>query len=275
LNPTLLRRLLLLWLGLAGAWPGTLQAGDEVAAAWELVGRHLANDALADLAKLRAKGGREAAFAEAVVRMDSQPVTEAGLKEVEARLTELARGNDEIAAASAYLIGRLYQAHHFTPDYGRAAQEYERLAAKSPGSYWAQLGLVKLALLQLFLLPEPREPAARVAAAEALLPRIQRPELQRDAHIVIGRAGLFHGQPLDAVLAHLVEADRIGGLAMLKRGELQVQIGELSRRAGRWEQARIYFQRFVDENDVDGRVHTVKVKLAEIAAHQRAGEQRP
>ena len=275
LNPTLLCRLALLCLGLAGACPGTLRAGDEVAAAWELVGRHLANDALAGLQAQRAHGGREAAFAEAVVRMDSQPVTEAGLKQVEAQLTELARGDDEIAAASAYLIGRLYQAHYFTPDYGRAAQEYERLAARSPGSYWAQLGLVKLALVRLFLLPEPAEPAARVAAAEALLPRIHRPELQRDAHIVMGRAGLFHGQPLDAVLSHLVEADRIGGLAMLKRGELQIQIGELSRRAGRWEQARIYFQRFVDENDVDGRVHTVKVKLAEIAAHQRAEEQRP
>lgn len=269
------RLLPLLGLVLAGACSVLRAADADVTAAWELVGRHLANDALVGLAKQRADGSREAAFAEAVVRMDSQPVTEPGLRSVEARLAELARGDDEIADASAYLIGRLYQAHFFTPDYARAAEEYERLAAKSPGSYWAQLGLVKLALLRLFLLPEPAEPAARVAAAEALLPRIHRPELQRDAHIVIGRAGLFHQQPLDAVLAHLVEADRIGGLAMLKRGELQIQIGELSRRAGRWEQARVYFQRFVDENDVDGRVHTVKVKLAEIAAHQRAEAQRP
>ena len=263
-----------LLLGVGCAW--TARAAEaEVTAAWELVGRHLANDALVGLRKSHGSGGREAAFAEAVVRMDSQPVTEAGLKQVEAQLTDLARGSDEIAEASAYLIGRLYQAHYFTPDYARAAQEYERLAAKNPGSYWAQLGLVKLALLQRFLLPEPVEPAARVAAAEALLPRIHRPELQRDAHIVIGRAGLFHGQPLEAVLAHLVEADRIGGLAMLKRGELQIQIGELSRRAGRWEQARIYFQRFIDENDVDGRVHTVKMKLAEIEAHQHPEGPRP
>ncbi|MEO5994280.1 MAG: hypothetical protein ABIP92_12120, partial [Arthrobacter sp.] len=210
-----------------------------------------------------------------VVRMDAQPVTEPGLRQVEARLAELARGDDEIADASAYLMGRLYQAHYFTPDYARAAQEYERLATKSPGSYWAQLGLVKLALLRLFLLPEPVKPAARVAAAEALLPRITRPELQRDAHIVIGRAGLFHGEPVDTVLAHLMEADRIGGLTLLKRGELQIQIGELSRREGRWEQARVYFQRFVDENDVDGRVHTVKVKLEEIAEQQLRETQRP
>ena len=265
---------LCLLLGVGWAW--TARAADaDVTAAWELVGRHLANDALVGLRKSHGAGGREAAFAEAVVRMDSQPVTDPGLRQVEARLAELARGGDEIADASAYLIGRLYQAHFFTPDYARAAQEYERLAARSPGSYWAQLGLVKLALLKLYLLPEPGQPAARVAAAEALLPRLTVPDLRRDAHIVIGRAGLFHEQPMDGVLAHLLEADRLGGLTGLRRGELQLQIAELSRREGRWEQARVYFQRFVDENEVDGRIYTVKAKLAEIAAHQPAEEKRP
>ena len=267
-------RLLLFCLGLA-VGPAARPAGEDVTAAWELVGRHLANDALAGLQSNREHGSREAAFAEAVVLMDSQPVTDGGLREVAERLGELARGDDEIAQASAYLTGRLYQAHFFTPDYVRAAQQYEQLAARHPASYWAQLGLVKLALLKLYALPEPAEPAARIAAAEALLPRLTRPELQRDAHIVIGRARLFHGQPVDTVLAHLLEADRIGGLAGLKRGELQLQIGELSRRAGHWEQARDYFQRFVDENEVDGRVYNVKAKLAEIAAHRPPGGPRP
>jgi len=265
----------LLWLGLAGACGVGRAADADVAATWELVARHLANNALVGLQAKRAQGDREAAFAEAVVRMDSQPVTEPGLKQVEVQLAGLAQGHDEIAAASAYLIGRLYQAHFFAPDYARAAQQYERLAEKSPGSYWAQLGLVKLALLKLYQLPEPAEPAARIAAAEALLARLTIPDLQRDAHIVIGRAVLFHEQPVDSALSHLLEADRIGGLAILKRGELQIQIGELSRREGRWEQARVYFQRFVDENDVDGRVHTVEMKLAEIATHQGAGEKPP
>jgi tetratricopeptide (TPR) repeat protein len=266
---------LLLWLGLAGALPAALRAGADVTAAWELVGRHLAGDALAGLQSGREHGSREAAFAEAVVRMDLQPVTDAGLRQVETRLAELARGSDEIADASAYLIGRLYQAHFFVRDYPRAAQEYERLAAKHPGSYWAQLGLVKLALLKLYVLPEPGEPAASFAAAEALLPRLTVPDLRRDAHIVIGRAGLYRGQPMDGVLAHLLEADRLGGLTGLRRGELQLQIGELSRREGHWEQARVFFQRFVDENEVDGRIYTVKAKLAEIAAQEQAEGKRP
>ena len=105
MNPTLLCRLALLCLGLAGACPGTLRAGDEVVAAWELVGRHLANDALAGLTKLRANGGREAAFAEAVVRMDSQPVTEAGLKQAWAEKNPMKRFGtpDEVANAVLFL----------------------------------------------------------------------------------------------------------------------------------------------------------------------------
>ncbi|MEO6875807.1 MAG: hypothetical protein ABI222_13395 [Opitutaceae bacterium] len=256
-------------------WPAALSAGEDLVKAWELVGRHLANDALAGLQKNREPDSREARFAEAVVRMDSQPVTDAGLKQVEVQLTGLARGSDEVAQASAYLIGRLYQAHYFTPDYARAALEYEQLAVKYPTSYWAQLGLVKLALLKLYLLPEPATPEARIAEAEALLPRVTVPELQRDLHLVLGRSQLFFAQPMAGVLAHLIAADRIGGLTLLKRGELQLQIGELSRREGRWEQARVYFQRFQDENEIDGRLSNVKLKLAEIAEHIRAEGLRP
>lgn len=247
-------------------------ADADVTAAWSLVGQHLANDALAGLRKPHSPDDRERAFAEAVVRMDVQPVTDSGLKDVEAKLAALAKGDDEIAQASAYLIGRLYQAHYFTPGYARAAEAYTRLAEKFPGGYWAQLGLVKLALLKLYALPEPAGPAARIVAAEALLPRVVVPELQRDLHLVLGRAELFHEYSIEAVLAHLLAADRIGGLTQIKRGELQLQIGELSRRARHWDQARDYFQRFIVENEVDGRLSTAKLRLAQIDAAQRAEE---
>ncbi len=247
-------------------------ADADVTAAWSLAGQHLANDALAGLRKDHSPDDRERSFAEAVVRMDVQPVTETGLKKVEAELSALAKGDDEIAQASAYLIGRLYQAHYFAPDYARAAEAYTRLAEKFPGGYWAQLGLVKLALLKLYALPEPAGPAARIVAAEALFPRVTVPELQRDLHLVLGRAELFHEYAIEAVLAHLLAADRIGGLTQIKRGELQLQIGELSRRARHWDQARDYFRRFIVENEVDGRLSTAKLRLAQIDAAQRAEE---
>lgn len=259
-----------LLLGVVCVSPAVRATDADVAVAWEHLGRHLAKDALGALQKSGAPGSREAVLAEAVVGMDLQPVTDAGLRKVEAQLSELAQGRDEIADAAAYLTGRLYQAHFFTPDPARAAQIYAQLADKSPASFWAQLGLVKLMLLRLYVLPEPGDPVSRVAAAGALLPRVTQPELQRDAHLVLGRGQLFHGQPVAGVLDHLLAADRIGGLTGLRRVELQLQIAELSRREKLWEQARVYFQRFLDENEVDGRMATVKAKLAEIAAAQRA-----
>ena len=254
---------------------GARDAADPVTATWEFVARHLPDEAVACVRTVPVSGDREAALARAVVLMDATPVSDGRLREVAAQLEELARGDDEIAQAAAYLTGRLYQTHFYRPDFPRAARAYEALAARHPGGYWAQLGLVKLALLQLYALPEPAAPVARIAVAETLLPRVTIPELQCDLHIVLGRARLFHGQPLAGVLAHLLAADRIGGLTGLKRAELQVQIAELSRRDGQRAQAREYFQRFMAENAVDARVYTVKAILAEMDRPGPAAEGRP
>jgi hypothetical protein len=260
--------------GLASA-SGARGATDPVTATWEFVARHLPEEAAASVRTAPVSGDREAALARAVVLMDATPVSDRRLEDVAAQLEELARGDDEIAQAAGYLTGRLYQAHFYRPDFPRAAHAYEALAARHPGGYWAQLGLVKLALLQLYVLAAPEAPEARIAAAETLLPRVTIPELQCDLHIVLGRARLFHGQPLGGVLAHLLAADRIGGLTGLKRAELLVQIAELSRRAGQPAQARAYFQRFMAENEVDARVYTVKAILAEMDRAGPAAEGRP
>ena len=264
---------LLLSGGLASSL-GARDTADPVTATWELVARHLPDEAAARIRTAPVSGDREAALARAVVRMDATPVSDGRLQEVADQLEELARGDDEMAQAAGYLAARLYQAHFYRPDFPRAALAYEALAARHPGGYWAQLGLVKLALLQLYVLGAPAAPAARIAAAEALLPRVTIPELQCDLHIVLGRAQLFHGQPLGGVLAHLLAADRIGGLTGLKRAELQVQIAELSRRDGQRAQAREYFQRFMAENEVDARVYTVKAILAEMDRADSAAEGR-
>lgn len=264
---------LILLLCLCGVPLVAVQADGDLTAAWELVARHLPGDALAQLGSAKTGNARETAFVRAVILMDSQPITEERLQQVAQQLSALASGDDEIACASGYLLGRVYQVHFPEKDPARAAREFERLAQQHPESYWAQLGLVKLSLLLLYVLPEPVDPAARVAAAEALLPRVNVPELKRDLHIVLGRARLFHGLP--GVLDHLLAAERIGGLTNVPRADLQLQIAELSRRAENWEQAGKFFQLFLDENEVDARVYHVKQKLAEIASHLRAGRATP
>ena len=242
--------------------------GGNVSTAWELVAQHLPRDALARLGKNAAPADREAAFVRAVIQMDSQPASDLRLQHVVAELTELARGNDEVAFASAYLVGRIWQVHFFTPDPARAAQAYATLAGQHPGTYWAQLALVKLALLKLYVLPEPTTPEARIAEVESFLAQVTEPDLQRDLQLVIGRARLFHRLP--GVLPHLLAAAQAGGLMGQIRADLQVQVAELSRREGNLEQAKDYFQQFLAENEVDGRVYTVRMKLAEICAAQAA-----
>jgi hypothetical protein len=243
---------------------GASSADQATVKGWEMVARHLPREAIAVFKRSPAPEDRERALAEAVTQMDLQPVTDERLRAVIGQLTTLSRGSDEVALAAAYLIGRIYQVHFFQPDYGRAAQAYERLAREPASSYWGELARVKLALLKLYLLPDPAGPAARVTAAEALLAEVKTPELRRDLLIVIGRARLFHGLP--GVIPPLVEAATIGGLVGTARADLQLQIAELSRREGDFKQARAFFEEFLAENEVDSRVYAVRVKLDEMAS---------
>lgn len=244
------------------------RAAEGVAGAWELLARHLPAEALVRVQHARAGDPRERALAQAVVLMDSQPVTDERMRQVLVQLETLARGDDAVAQTAAYLTARVCQTHLFAPDLARAAHAYQDLARRHPESYWGQLAAVKLAVLTLYMLPEPAAPAARVAAAEALLAAVQVPELRRDLLIVIGRGRLFHGLP--GVLPPLIEAERIGGLAGVPRADLQVQIGELSRRAGERAQARVYFGKFLEENEVDPRVYAVRRELEAMAAGEQA-----
>ena len=194
-------------------------------------------------------------------QLDDQPVTDDGLRQTEAILAEVARGGDELAEQAAYLQARIYQAHFSQPVPEKAAALYRALAEKKPRSHWAQLGLVKLALLQLYVLPEPAGPAARHAATGALLARLTEKSLQRDLHLQLGLAGLFYHQPLPGVLEHLLAADRIGGVAGQAGEDLVVQIAELSFRDGQDAQARGYFERYLREYPVSGRCFTVRARL--------------
>ena len=226
----------------------------------------LARDAYTRLDRIKDAPTREQEFAQAVVVIDYQPVTPDRLHEAEAVLARLAQGDDEIADAAAYMQARLYQVHYQQPDPVRAAALYRALADRHPASHWARLGLVKLGLLLLYTLPEPAAPAERIAAATALLPRIKEEKLQRDLHLQIAHAGTFYEQPLDTVLPHLIEVDRIGGLVGQAPEDLAIELGELSLRAGHYAQARAYFEAYLRDFTPNQRSVTVRRRLEDLAA---------
>lgn len=195
------------------------------------------------------------------------------MHQAEQLLVQLIDGDDEIAEQAAYLQARIYQLHLKQPDYPKAAELYRALAARRPQSHWAQLGLVKLALLKLYVLPDSTAAGAdRLAPAEALLPQIHEPLLQRDLHLQIGQAGVILKQPLPRFVPHLEAAARAGGIAGTAGEDLVIQVGELSYRAGFLRQARDYFERYLKEYPTNVRAYAATQRIAEIDRRLAAGE---
>lgn len=248
-----------------------LAAAEPLTEAWAKLASHLPGEASALLQHAGAASPRERALAQAVAQAAQQPVTDEKLRAVEKQLNELAAGGDDVAAAALYFAGRIYQVHFSTPDAAKAADYYRRLAERQPASEWAQRGLVKLALLTLYALPEPAAPAARITATAALLPQVTLPRQRRDLLIVLARGRLFYEQPLEAVLADLLAADALGGLSGVAERDFLLQVGELSFRAGQWRQAQAYFARYLADGSADPRAFAVRERMKALETKLAAG----
>lgn len=230
--------------------------------AWRALADSRPQDALRLLKAL--PDGREAQLIRALALTHQQPVTDEALRQAELLLVSLAAGEDDYALQAHYLQARLHQVHYASPDPARAAELYSTLAARRPGSRWAQLALVKLALLHLYALPAPAGPESRLQQAEALLARLTEPALQRDLHLQIGQAGLHHGLPPARALPHLRAAERIGGVPGVAQEDLLLQIGELSLRVGDLATSREFFERYLRDYAVNPRCFTVRHRLRHL-----------
>jgi len=250
--------------------PGLLTAA-ELVPAWTALANGRPEEALRRIGPEPATRPERLAWAAA--ELGRQPVTDDHVRAAEQVVTALAQGDDEIGAQAEYLRARLYQLHYATPDPARATELFLALADRRPQSHWAQLGLVKLAMMRIYAPPGPPS-ADRLAPAEALLARIHEPQLQRDLHLQIGQAGVALGLPTRRFLPHFVAADRLGGLTGAALEDLIVQIGTLSFRAGEYPQAREYFERYLREYPTNIRAYAV-TRLLERTRRGLAGEAAP
>jgi len=243
-----------------------LRAEEDLTAVWRQVTAFFAKEAMWALEALpptpEAATQRERDFCHAVILLDLQPLTEARLDEAENRLLRLiATDEDEIAAAARYLIARSRQLYRQRPDHAGAARLYRETMAHPRGGPWAELARVKLALLELYVLPAANPPA-RIAAARTLLVGAGEDFTRRDLHRLIARATLFYDLDPAGALADLLAAEAIGGLQGEPHADQLVQLTELAWEFGRTTEAARFHARLVAEHPRDVRAWGLAEKLS-------------
>ena len=187
------------------------------------------------------------------------------LEEIRAQLTALADGNDAAARAALYFLGRIAQLYARPADPALAAQYYRQLIARGLDDYWSRNAVVKLALLELFSLPQPGGREARLARAELLLADTTDALARRDLHLVLAEVLLRWHASDERALSHLEAAEQIGGLDDTTRADVLVQIGELARLRGDTLTARRHYDLFLREYPRERRTYFVRQRRDSLA----------
>lgn len=254
---------------------GATEDSASLDSVWNFAANSQPIEARVALKKVDGVDERTRLLARAILDLARPPIAEGDWQKIEPVLAQLAQGDDEIAAQALYLHARMYQVHKSVPDYPRAEALYRELARRWPGSHWAQLGYVKLGLFKLFSVREPQDARVRLQQVGVLLAEIQEPSLRRDLQLQMGWAGLFYELPYDEVLPPLIAAEAVGGMMGITPEDLTTQIGELSFRAGRLEQAKYYFEKFLEAYPSNTRRFNVSQRLTEVRAALAKSEAAP
>jgi hypothetical protein len=255
---------LLMLLGLAVVTPVAAAPDSDV---WRMVSTYLIKEAEIALDDLPAPAdpanAREREFCTAVVALSQQTVTEARIAEVERRLTALhdAQADDEIGRASLFLLGRIAQVFRAVPDNDRAADCYRRLLTGEVTDHWADLARVKLALLDIYVLPAAA-PAARIAAVESLLTGVTDPVTRRDLHRLAARGLMFYGLDPARTLEHLLASESIGGLRGMPAADQVVQICNVAWQLGRHEVSDTFREKLRRDYPRDPRIYLLDQRAA-------------
>jgi tetratricopeptide (TPR) repeat protein len=241
-------------MGLAGLLCGGAIGADQPGV-WGDAARGLVNDASRQFEK--AGTNREAQFGLAVTLVNVQPKTSANIERA-ATVLEGLRGNDELGITATYYLARLEQAHRFTPDPEKALALYDQLYREQPVHPLAQMGVVKAALLRLYVTRLPFEEVETTGA------NLSDPDAVRDFHLVLadaaGRLGLSDEQALN----HLLAAEQAGLSKRKTVGDAWVRIGELARLTGKRDLATQYYGKFLKDFPNDQRAFLVRERLASL-----------
>jgi tetratricopeptide (TPR) repeat protein len=246
---------------------GAMSAAGPTTEAWKAITDYRADQALREFGEATGNTAeaRNARLGRAVALLAKQPVTAGQVDDARRICTELANsGSDEPALAGRFLLARIAQHHQEVPDPTEAARQFRQLIAEHENSIWAQSALSRLALLQLYVLDPSQPPANAVAESEKLLDLAHVPEVKGELHIALAEAIFFFHLPDQQALPHLLAAEPLGGYDRVGRADLLLQIAELSRLAGKKEQAGKYYRLFLKENPRDSANYNARRHLADM-----------
>jgi len=151
-----------------------------------------------------------ARLGQALTLLGTQPKTAGNIARAEDLLRALAAESprSDPGLTARYFLARIAQLHAFTPDPDRAVEHYETLIALAPDHPLAQLGTVKLIVLQLH---DPalttalrREQSDSFAARAMILPD---PAARRDAALALADVALRLDEDPRRALVLLQRAD--------------------------------------------------------------------
>lgn len=249
--------------------PGA-EAPASLADAWQTLANYRPDQALPRFEKLATAGAsdvRSARFGLALSLLAQQSALPDRVEKARALLTALAAdGADDLALGARFFLARLAEFQAEPRDPALAAVEFRRLIADHTGTAWAQAAVPRLALLLLYTAAGPAEPAARLAAAEKLLASARTPRAVTELHLVMADAVFHYRLPDSLALPHLLAAEREGAMDVPTRGDVLVQVAELSRLGGNAPQAAAFYKKFLAEYPRDSRHYPVRQKLAALGA---------
>lgn len=202
----------------------------------------------------------------AAALMNSQPRLPSKLAEAQRVLEEIAAGHpgtDE-AMAAEYLLARLENDYRRPGDFARAAAIYRRVIDREPGHFFAQLALSKYAFVRLYEAIAPGEQAARFAELEALGTRLTLPFARRNFHYLMGDAAMRFGLSRRTARDHYRQAIEAGIPFRRNLADAYLRVAEISVELDEPDEARRFYQRYLDEFPIETRRKLIEDRLAAL-----------
>jgi hypothetical protein len=238
---------------------------------WGLLAGLMFSEAETAFATAAATGDRWARLGHAAALLNHPPVTPRKINRVAEALRALLAqaSDDEPALFARYLLARVAHVHQTTPP-AEVEAAYRALLDTAPHVV-AQLAATRLAPLLIYE-REDLTPTEGLAAAAALIPRADRPDLPELSvafYRVLAGGALYHRLADERTLAWLRRAAEIGSTDPLTATTVHVQIAELARAQGDEALAAHHYRRFLATAvPTDQRYRLVRERLAELAPPQ-------